>query len=152
MGRSASKIAQKRFMKQDVGVFEFTMSICIKLQGCQVEHLGLKAHVEHAVRLIENHEGGSPQSAAFHLDEIDQPAGRTYHRLQAKKNPKLNLLRFSNLSALQQTTSLYCMYGICSIFGVPLLWHAVRPGGGLVKPYSNFIGAVGLHLRQPSGP
>jgi hypothetical protein len=46
-------------------------------------HLRLKAHVEHAVRLIENQVRHAAARARLHLDQIDHAPGRAHGNLRA---------------------------------------------------------------------
>ena len=46
-------------------------------------HLGLKAHVKHAVSLIKDQVGDSLACAGFHLDKVNHPAWGTHRDLQS---------------------------------------------------------------------
>ena len=49
-------------------------------------HLGLKPHVEHAVRLIKHQEGHTQHVARLHLDQVDHaPRGADGHLQEQKR-------------------------------------------------------------------
>ena len=63
------------------GSYMLNKSLSLAAAGLDA-HLGLKAHVKHAVSLIKDQVGDSLACAGFHLDKINHPARGTHSDLQ----------------------------------------------------------------------
>ena len=53
------------------------------MASCAKAHLGLKAHIKHAVCLIQSQKGGPLHAAGLHLQQVNQPPRRAHSHLHS---------------------------------------------------------------------